>query len=145
MILSTVKRCFLLLWFCWGSRTGFAQQSVTPKIADRLQPAAAAQMTGFVSEKLEAAYKNRIEAQDVPRLIAPFKNRTEDRCWQSEFWGKWFTSAVMAYRFRPEPQLKAMIDNAVTQLFQTQTPDGYIGNYAEAKHLQQWDIWGRKY
>ncbi|MBD0352745.1 MAG: glycoside hydrolase family 127 protein, partial [Flavisolibacter sp.] len=102
-------------------------------------------MTGFVGEKLEAAYTNRIEAQNVARLIEPFKNRTEDRCWQSEFWGKWFTSAVLAYRFHPEPRLKAIIDNAVTQLIQTQTPDGYIGNYAEAKHLEQWDIWGRKY
>ena len=61
---------------------------------------------GFVGEKLDASYQNRILAQDVNRLVEPFRNRTEDRCWQSEFWGKWFTSAVSAYRYRLEPQFK---------------------------------------
>jgi DUF1680 family protein len=81
----------------------------------------------------------------VDRLIAPFKNRTEASCWQSEFWGKWFTSAVLAYRYHPDPKLKMILDKAVTGLMQTQTPDGYIGNYAENKRMDQWDIWGRKY
>ncbi|GEO10154.1 glycoside hydrolase family 127 protein [Segetibacter aerophilus] len=102
-------------------------------------------MTGFVGQRLNASYKNRILAQDVNRLIEPFKNRTEDRCWQSEFWGKWFTSAVQAYNYRRDPSLKSKIDAAVAELIKTQTPDGYIGNYADAKHLEQWDIWGRKY
>jgi hypothetical protein len=60
-------------------------------------------MNGFVGDKLKAAYNNRILAQDVDRLIAPFNNRTEASCWQSEFWGKWFTSAVLAYRYHPDP------------------------------------------
>ena len=30
-------------------------------------------------------------------------------------------------------------------MINTQTPDGYIGNYAGDKHLLSWDIWGRKY
>ncbi len=64
---------------------------------------------------------------------------------QSEFWGKWLTSAVLAYKSNPTSQLKATIDQAVTKLINTQTPDGYIGNYADEKHLEQWDIWGRKY
>jgi DUF1680 family protein len=51
----------------------------------------------------------------------------------------------MAYRYNSQPQLKTKIDQAVTKLINTQTPDGYIGNYADEKHLEQWDIWGRKY
>ena len=89
--------------------------------------------------------KNRILSQDVDRLIEPFRNRNEDHCWQGEFWGKWFTSAVLAYRYRPEPALKAVLDRAVSDLISTQSPDGYIGNYAKANRLEQWDIWGRKY
>ncbi|MES2329528.1 MAG: beta-L-arabinofuranosidase domain-containing protein [Bacteroidota bacterium] len=119
--------------------------SQSPAIPDKLFPAQKAAMNGFVGEKLQASYQNRILAQDVDRLIAPFKNRTEASCWQSEFWGKWFTSAVLAYRYHPDPKLKAILDKAVTGLIQTQTPDGYIGNYAEAKRMDQWDIWGRKY
>ena len=28
---------------------------------------------------------------------------------------------------------------------QTQTPEGYIGNYSPEARLTNWDIWGRKY
>ena len=122
-----------------------AQQIVKPVKNDLYFAAQTAKIGGFIGAKLDESYQNRILAQDVHRLVEPFKNRTEDRCWQSEFWGKWFTSAVLAYRYRPEIQLKKILDQAVSELLSTQTPDGYIGNYAENKRLEQWDIWGRKY
>ena len=134
--------CLLQLAFA-GNLLG--QKTVKPAKDDALFPAQSALIGGFVGEKLDASYKNRILAQDINRLVEPFRNRTEDRCWQSEFWGKWFTSAVSAYRYRPEPQLKKFLDQAVTGLLSTQSPNGYIGNYAENKQLEQWDIWGRKY
>ena len=114
-------------------------------ISDRLTPAQSAKISGYTGEKLEASYQNRILAQDIDKLVYPFNNRTETSCWQSEFWGKWFTSAVLAYRYKPDTKLKTALDKAVKGLLQTQTPDGYIGNYADASHLQSWDIWGRKY
>ncbi len=125
--------------------TSYGQKVVKSVINDNLVQANSAVVGGFIGGKLDASYQNRILAQDVNRLVEPFRNRTEDRCWQSEFWGKWFTSAVLAYRYRPEPQLKTVLDQAVSGLLSTQTPDGYIGNYREDKHLEQWDIWGRKY
>jgi len=134
--------CLLQLIFVVNS---MAQKSVKPANYDMLFPAQSALLKGFVGDRLDASYQNRILAQDVNRLVEPFRNRTEDRCWQTEFWGKWFTSAVAAYRYRPEPQLKAKLDQAVAGLLSTQTPDGYIGNYADNKQLEQWDIWGRKY
>ena len=138
---------FALLLFCC---TGFSfklkgQNPVTPVVNDFLQPVAAPQLTGFIGEKLDAAYQNRILTQDANRLVQPFLNRTETSCWQSEFWGKWFTSALLAYRYKPAPALKNILDKSVADLMATQSPDGYIGNYAPDKHLQQWDIWGRKY
>jgi DUF1680 family protein len=144
LMMFAKKKTFVILSLL-SSLITFSQQNVVSKIKDKLKPAEAVLMTGFVAEKLDASYKNRILAQDVNRLIEPFKNRTEDRCWQSEFWGKWFTSAVLAYKYRPDPILKTKIDQAVLGLINTQTPDGYIGNYAADKHLEQWDIWGRKY
>lgn len=119
--------------------------NVLPAVEDRLRVADAAEIHGYVGEKLYASYQNRILAQDADRLVVPFRNRTETSCWQSEFWGKWITSAILAYRYRPEPQLKAVLDKAVSGLIATQTSDGYIGNYAEGSHLKSWDIWGRKY
>lgn len=116
-----------------------------PRINDYLQPTQQAQMNGFIGEKLDASYQNRILVQDVDRLVSPFQHRTETSCWQTEFWGKWITSAVLAYRYHPEPQLKGILDKAVTDLIATQTSDGYIGNYADSSRLEGWDIWGRKY
>lgn len=140
----TMKNRVLFVLLLNGGLT-LAQQPVTPAVTDRLRPAQTATMTGFLGEKLAASYEHRILAQDVERLVAPFRTRTEARCWQTEFWGKWFTSAVLAYRYRPEPGLKAKLDRAVADLLATQTPDGYIGNYSDEKRLEQWDIWGRKY
>ena len=138
--ISVFLICFLLI-----AGQLMSQPVVAPVVNDQLFPVQAVVMKGYVGSKLDASYQNRILAQDVDRLVAPFNNRTEASCWQSEFWGKWFTSAVLAYRYRPEPQLKAVLDKAVDGLIATQSPDGYIGNYADDKHLAAWDIWGRKY
>lgn len=134
--------CLLSLFI---ANQSFAQNLPVQAVTDQLAPANSETVSGFVGDRLNASYQNRILAQDVNKLVAPFGNRTESSCWQSEFWGKWFTSAVLAYRYRPEPQLKAKLDDAVNGLIATQTPDGYIGNYADDKHLAAWDIWGRKY
>ena len=123
----------------------FAQAPVKVAVIDKLYNAQSATMGGHVGEKLNASYENRILAQDINRLVEPFRNRTETSCWQSEFWGKWFTSAVLAYRYHPEPRLKDILGRAVSELVATQTIEGYIGNYTEASKLEQWDIWGRKY
>ena len=122
-----------------------AQAPVKPVVQDQLKAASSAQIHGYLGRRLDSSYENRILAQDPDRLVAPFRKRTETSCWQSEFWGKWFTSAVLAYRYRPEARLKTVLDKAVESLLATQSPDGYIGNYAPDRHLQSWDIWGRKY
>ena len=146
-----MRKLFTVLIITFLS-AGFANAKESKKqkinsnaVADLLNPANSAKLTGYVGDKLNLSYDNRILAQDADRLVAPFRIRTETSCWQSEFWGKWFTSAVLAYRYRPEPQLKAVLDKAVEGLIATQTPDGFIGNYAENKQLDGWDIWGRKY
>lgn len=114
---------------------------------DVLSPAPIIDITGEIGKRLNASYENRILAQDVDQLVEVFKpqNRTETRQWQTEFWGKWFTSAVLAYQYKPDERLKKVLDYAVSGLLATQTPDGYIGNYDPAHRLEQWDVWGRKY
>ena len=112
---------------------------------DKLTNASHAEVKGFSGVKLDASYNNRILAQDVDKLIQPFNHRDEHSCWQGEFWGKWFTSAVLAYKYNPTPELAAKLKSAVDGLIKTQTSDGYIGNYAPESRLQAWDIWGRKY
>ncbi len=112
---------------------------------DKLSPATKEVITGVIGQRLQNSYDNRILAQDADELVEPFKQRNETSLWQSEFWGKWFTSAVLAYRYHPTTALKQKLDATVKALMATQTADGYIGNYKKEARLQQWDIWGRKY
>ncbi|HWZ34700.1 MAG TPA: beta-L-arabinofuranosidase domain-containing protein, partial [Mucilaginibacter sp.] len=133
-------------WFIFSYSTSYGQK-VKPAVNDVLSPAVSMHLNGYLANQLKSDIDNRLLAQDIDRLIAPFKleNRTETNLWQSEFWGKWFTSVALAYRYDPDLRLKATLDHAVTGLLATQTPDGYIGNYAAAHRLEGWDIWGRKY
>ena len=140
--MGTWKIMVVLVFLILGNKPKI---EVKPVVLDQLKAASSARLSGYLGHRLDSSYENRILAQDPDRLIAPFRNRTETSCWQSEFWGKWFTSAVLAYRYRPEARLTTILDKAVEGLLATQSPDGYIGNYAPDRHLQSWDIWGRKY
>jgi uncharacterized protein len=100
---------------------------------------------GYLGDRIDQCIEKRIKAQDYLHLIEPFKYRNETRLWQAEFWGKWILSAIAAFEYNRDPELLVMIKEATEGLIATQTPDGYIGNYAPAARLTQWDIWGTKY
>ncbi|ETZ22294.1 glycoside hydrolase family 127 protein [Pedobacter sp. V48] len=124
---------------------GFVLVTGVSVAQDKLSRAKSETIGGFIGERLSNSYKNRVLLQDAGALIEPFKHRNETSLWQSEFWGKWFTSAVLAYRYKPTPELRQKLDAAVSGLIATQSADGYIGNYTKESRLKQWDIWGRKY
>ncbi len=117
------------------------------KVSDKLfeSPVGATRMEGYLGGKIDLCIAQRIKKADVEHLVEPFRHRNESNFWQSEFWGKWMLSAVGAYEYRRDPKLRAMMENAVSKLIATQTPDGYIGNYPPETQLRQWDVWGRKY
>lgn len=108
-------------------------------------PPGAVQLGGLLGRRLDDCIRNRIAGQDVAALLAPFHARDETWSWRAEFWGKWFTSAAWAWRYRQDPALRRKLDEAVAGLLATQTPDGYIGTYREEARLSNWDVWGRKY
>lgn len=102
-------------------------------------------LSGYVGERIDDCIEHRVKAQDVDHLVEPFRHRKEKSRWQSEFWGKWIQGAIASYRYNKDPELYQIIKNAAEALMKTQTPDGYIGNYAPDAQLKQWDVWGRKY
>lgn len=116
-------------------------------VQDTLVPLApqAVVLQGHLAERLDCCIENRIKAQSISDVVNPFIKREEVKFWRTEFWGKWFTSAALAYRYSGDTELAAILDTASRQLIATQTPDGYIGTYKKDKELEQWDIWGRKY
>lgn len=124
-----------------------AADPVKPAVNDALAPLPSGSMrlTGPMGDAIQTCIQGRIRGQNIADLIRPFAERPETELWQTEFWGKWFTSAVAAYRYQPEADLKAIVDRAAKELMATQTPDGYIGTYKKGSELSNWDVWGRKY
>ena len=124
------------------------QTESTVRVADALVPApyGSTHMGGYLGDKLDLCIANRLMAQDVERVVQPFRDKP-DGSWgfRSEFWGKWYTAAVMGYAYAPTPENRAVIDRAVQELIATQDGNGYIGTYQDENHLGEWDIWGRKY
>ena len=132
---------FLFPYFCLAQSKS---TSLKPDVLEAWIPANI-QIYGYLGEKIDLCINQRIKKEDVSQLIEPFKTRTEKNLWQTEFWGKWILSAIAAYEYNHDPELLKIIQKAVSGLLATQTPDGYIGNYAPEAQLKNWDIWGRKY
>ncbi len=102
-------------------------------------------ISGYLGEKIDLCINQRIKKEDVNMLVDPFKTRTENHLWQSEFWGKWILSAIAACEYNHDPEMMKIVQEAASGLMATQTPDGYIGNYTPEAQLQDWNIWGIKY
>ncbi|MCK4965567.1 glycoside hydrolase family 127 protein, partial [bacterium] len=134
---------FFILVLVFMFQGGYSQEY--KKDALRTIPLKNIELKGYVGDKVNLCIRNRITAQDADYLIEPFRHREEKRLWQTEFWGKWFTSAVFAYQYTEDSELKKKLDGAVRGLLKTQTADGYIGNYAAGNRNTFWDIWGIKY
>ena len=101
---------------------------------------------GYLGQRLDACFDRSVKATNGQYLTDIFKQRTETRTWQTEFWGKWMHAAVPFYQYTGDAELKANIDASVKNLLGTQRADGYIGNYTDEAQLKgPWDIWGRKY
>jgi uncharacterized protein len=120
--------------------------SNTIKVNDRLVPLqqGSAAISGYLGKKLDDCIRNGIMAKEYELYIAPFGTRNDDPSkWQGEFWGKWFTSAALAYHYQPVNQHRAIIDDAVGGLLKTQDINGRLSSYTN--NFGDWDIWGRKY
>ncbi len=110
-------------------------------------PTGKIQMDGFMGSKLDLCIDNRVLKQSIEDFVMPFEVRDEPRWgWRGEFWGKWYTSAMLGYKYRPGELSKQKIDKGVSELLKTQGDDGYIGTSPFEDRINgNWDIWGRKY
>ena len=101
---------------------------------------------GWLGNKIDLCIAQRVMSQNVDALVKPFQLHSDtDNGWRGEFWGKWFTSAVLAYRYQPTPEHRAVLDTAVKDLIATQSPAGDIDTYDAAHRFGNWDVWTRKY
>jgi uncharacterized protein len=108
-------------------------------------PAGSVKIGGWLGGRMDACMDRRVMAQNIERLVAPFRDRNNGS-WDSEYWGKWYTSAVFGYLYQPSADHKTKIDEAVRALLQTQSADGQITGFDDSRQFgRNWDIWGRKY
>lgn len=117
-----------------------------PQDQMRPMPAGSVQIGGRIGEQMRRCWERRVRQQPLEPLIRPFREALDGsdgfRC---EFWGKWFTSAVLGYAIEPSEHTQAWLHEAVSALLRTQQEDGYIGSYVPHARLGAWDVWGRKY
>ena len=130
-----------------GCRTPAPLQLPRRPVTDALTsiPLGDVRLGGTLGRKLDLCIRNRVFAQDPEKLLEPFRHREERSCWQTEFWGKWFLSASAACQYTGSQEWRARLGQSVREILDTQSTDGYIGNYASGSHLKGWDVWGRKY
>ncbi|MBE0652832.1 MAG: glycoside hydrolase family 127 protein, partial [Bacteroidales bacterium] len=117
-------------------------------IADKLYPSdyLNAEIGGMLGQSIDSCIKNGVMAVNYPLYTLPFKDHTDKGgMFQGEFWGKWFTSAILAYAYQPEKSYKTIVKSSYESLINTQEQDGRISSYPRDETFVNWDIWGRKY
>ena len=103
-------------------------------------------LQGALGRGLQTSCAGRLKTVDYAFMVEPFRLRNEkDGAWRCEFWGKVLRSAILTNFHLQDPELDAMIRKTVSDMLDTQTPDGCISSYPEEKQTTGWDIWGRKY
>lgn len=111
-----------------------------------LEPGAV-RLEGYVGKRIDDCIGAGVMKTDYSHFVRAFEEHWDDGLldngWTGEFWGKWFTSAVLAYRYRPCREYRAILDDAALKLIGAAEPNGRLSSYG--KDFGDWDVWGRKY
>jgi uncharacterized protein len=145
-----------LLWnfffiACFLTNPVFAQNDSELHVIvkeDVLSPAklSSARIEGVVGQKIDSCIVNGVMAKNYGLYTVPFRDKLDNGGgFAGEFWGKWFTSAALAYGYQPDKTRKSILDKSISALTETQEADGRISSYSKDKEFGFWDIWGRKY
>ena len=81
----------------YGKEKKTSAPASTIKVRYVLEPAAygATHFGGYLGEKLDLCINNRLMAQDIERVVQPFRDKPDGNWgFRSEFWGKWYTAAM---------------------------------------------------
>ena len=115
---------------------------------DILSPAvfSSAKIEGIIGQNLKNCVENGVMVKNFDLYTIPFKDKLDDGGgFTGEFWGKWFTSAALAYSWQPSAAYRAILDKSVSELLKAQEANGRLSSYSKTNDFGSWDIWGRKY
>jgi DUF1680 family protein len=116
-------------------------------VADRqdAQLPGSIQLTGMIGTRVEANAVNRLLIVDTERALDGFRHRPGKQEWDGEHIGKWIHAATLAWAHTGDPELRARLDLAVSELLECQLDDGYLGTYLPKDNWTEWDVWVHKY
>ena len=109
---KSMKAGLLFCFFFPYAATAGNYEEIKLAIQDKQQPIEHVTFMGYIGNRFSQSYENRVLAQSVDKLVEPFCHHNETRLWQSEFWGKWMNSAVLAYQYRPSNAMISRIQEA---------------------------------
>lgn len=100
--------------------------------------------TGYVGEKIDKCIHNGVFQTNYKDFVDVFKEKTDSNgLFCGEFWGKWFTSAALAYEYDKKEENLRILQDAVKGIMSVQEPGGRIS--CSGVDFSDWDLWGRKY
>ena len=92
-----------------------AQPSSGISIDDKLQSGLAANVRigDHLGNLMDSCIQNGVMGVDYHLYSIPFSDHTDDHDpkFKGEFWGKWYTSAMLAYGYQPEEAYKKINNN----------------------------------
>ena len=114
-------------------------------LKERLKiPSTSPEIEGHLGSMLRNCIKNGVMAVNYSLYIDAFSKKMDSEgSFCGEFWGKWFTSAVLAYEYDPTDEHYRILKCAVDGLLSVQETNGRIS--CSASDFTTWDLWGRKY
>jgi DUF1680 family protein len=117
----------------------------TSLIRDVFRPVpGAVKLRGYWDEKIRLGVEHQLKKLDYTKLVDFFRLRPTPFA-SGEFWGKTVRAACWSYQYRPDRELKRILDRTVDDLLSTQTPDGCISACSYENQPKGSDLWERKY
>lgn len=99
---------------------------------------------GHVGDKIDQCIANGVMKTDYRSFVEVFREKTDsDGLFCGEFWGKWFTSAVLAYEYQKTEAHFQVLKDAAEGIMSVQEKNGRIS--CSGVDFSDWDLWGRKY
>lgn len=100
--------------------------------------------SGTVKDALESCIDNGIINDNYKLFAKAWVEKLDSNgLFCGEFFGKWITAAVNAYRYKPSSKLFDIMKDAVETVLSAQEDNGRLS--CSATDFTTWDLWGRKY
>jgi hypothetical protein len=140
-----LRTILLLALLALAAQAGGA--AATGEAPDKLAPIVPGQvkLTGWLGQRVEANWKNRLLTVNLEERLKPFRSPTEKDGWSGEHIGKWLHASALMWSYSGDDALRKRMDEAVASLAASQAPDGYLGTYGPQWHWGGWDVWTHKY